>query len=232
MSRVCEFCDIIHDARVSCHDAAYIEFIGSNYGVHQEAGRSPMIELEKHKDWTPLFKMAMAEIDSLRQQLADKNKTIDIIVNVFSGIEPPERYPFAREVFIMNQQLKAEVEKWKAEATHWATAHSIAVLELEQYKKDEDFNPPVTCADNCSLLKKAKEEVNNRLFDSANEWKTRALKAEAVPEKDQLIAAVKKHLATLTDDGRIDFIHDCMKDYCERCGTMYIPCCCGPDFDD
>ena len=31
--------------------------------------------------------------------------------------------------------------------------------EIEQYKKDGDFNPPITCSDCCSLLKQAKKEI-------------------------------------------------------------------------
>jgi hypothetical protein len=51
------------------------------------------------------------------------------------------------------------------------------------------------------------------------------------PTEQQLIEMVKLHLETLPDEGRIEFIDKCMEDYCELCGTSYLPCYCSPVYD-
>ena len=47
-----------------------------------------------------------------------------------------------------------------------------------------------------------------------------------------LLDAVREHLATLTDEGRIEFIAACMEGYCQLCGTPHLPCFCAPCYDE
>ena len=47
-----------------------------------------------------------------------------------------------------------------------------------------------------------------------------------------LVDAVREHLATLTDEGRIEFIAACMEGYCQICGTPDLPCFCASCYDE
>lgn len=47
----------------------------------------------------------------------------------------------------------------------------------------------------------------------------------------ELLSAIKSHLATLTDEERIDFMNDCIEGYCDLCGSKYLPCYCHPGYD-
>jgi len=47
-----------------------------------------------------------------------------------------------------------------------------------------------------------------------------------------LINLVKKHLATLSKNERVEFIGSCMEDYCKLCGSEYLPCYCDPKYDE
>lgn len=53
----------------------------------------------------------------------------------------------------------------------------------------------------------------------------------AMTESD-FIDVIKHHLKPMSAEDRMDFVSECMKDYCEWCGSENTPCLCaeGPHF--
>ena len=49
---------------------------------------------------------------------------------------------------------------------------------------------------------------------------------------EALVETVRSHLATLTDNERIEFINACMENYCQLCGNSHLPCYCASCYDD
>lgn len=46
-----------------------------------------------------------------------------------------------------------------------------------------------------------------------------------------LMKPIHAHLETLDDEQRVAFIAECMEDYCELCGSGFLPCYCAPCYD-